>query len=152
MLAKILGCQRIVEMPTGMHNNDGGSGSGSGKTAPVERKYEHLQMAINGRRREKEFRTNIKKKRERRKNRANENRSTVSKCCLCLNKWPVQGVLRCCRSICVYQQKEVIKKEEEPLTRPLPPAPVEAFPNRLVVAKAIALLSLYLQSSWRPCL
>ena len=49
MLAKILGCQRIVEMPTGMHNNNGGSGSGSGKTAPVERKYEHLQMAINGR-------------------------------------------------------------------------------------------------------
>ena len=41
MLAKILGCQRIVEMPTGMHNNNG---------------------AINGRRREKEFRTNIKKK------------------------------------------------------------------------------------------
>ena len=63
MLAKILGCQRIVEMPTGMHNNNGGSGSGSGKTAPVERKYEHLQMAINGRRREKNFGRISKKKR-----------------------------------------------------------------------------------------
>lgn len=63
MLAKILGCQRIVEMPTGMHNNNGGSGSGSGKTAPVERKYEHLQMAIIGRRKKYQKKIYQKKKR-----------------------------------------------------------------------------------------
>jgi hypothetical protein len=42
--------------------------------------------------------------------------------------------------------------KKRPLTRPLPPRRVLIFQARLVVAKAIALLSLYLQSSWRPCL
>ena len=50
------------------------------------------------------------------------------------------------------QTKRSNKKKEEPLTRPSPPKRVEAFQCLLVVSKAIALLSLYLRSSWRPCL